>query len=251
MTFSLMKTYFVTDFHLGMPDAASSRERELRLVRWLDMVSADAKRIFIMGDMFDFWFEYKKVVPKGYVRLLGKLAELTDKGIEIHLFRGNHDIWAFNYLHDEVGVVLHRKEEMVDIDGKTFFMVHGDGKGPGDSGYKLLRRVFECRLNQWLFRNFHPDWGIGIALGWSARHRIKKLRQEEQSQLKTEELPLYIYAQSVVEQHPEVDYLVFGHRHTPLLTSVSEKAKMLIVGNWVFDFTYAVFDGENLELKKF
>lgn len=246
-----MKTYFVSDFHFGMPDAQSSREREQKLVRWLDMVSADADRILIMGDMFDFWFEYKKVVPKGYVRILGKLAELTDKGIEIHLFRGNHDLWAFEYLHSEIGLILHREEEIFEFDGHKFFLIHGDGKGPGDRGFKFLKRVFECRVNQWLFRNFHPDWGIGIALAWSRKHRLKKLRQEEQSKLTTEELPLYRYAASILAENPDIDYFVFGHRHTPLLTGIGEKSTLCIVGNWIFDFSYAEWNGNELELKYF
>ena len=246
-----MKTYFVSDFHFGMPNATESREREQKFVRWLDMVSVDADRIFIMGDMFDFWFEYKKVVPKGYVRLLGKLAQMSDKGIEIHLFRGNHDLWAFSYLHDEVGLILHREPEIIELDGKRFFMVHGDGKGPGDKGFKIIKHLFESHLNQWLFCNFHPDWGIGLALAWSSKHRMKKLCKEQQSKLKTEKLPLYQYANSVLTENPNIDYFVFGHRHTPLFTTIGLQSTLCIVGNWVFDFSYAEWDGNKLELKYF
>jgi len=245
------KIFFVTDFHFGMPDAESSRVRENKLVRWLDSIAAEAEAIFIMGDMFDFWFEYKRVVPKGYVRLLGKLADMVDKGIDIHLFRGNHDIWAFSYLETEVGIKLHRKAEVFDFGGKRFFLEHGDGRGPGDTGFKILKRIFENRVCQWLFRLVHPDLGIGCALRWSSKHRMKKLRQEKQSKLKNEELPLYIYAQSVLKRNPDLDYLVFGHRHTPLFMPISDKAQLLIVGNWLFDFTYAVFDGDKVELKHF
>ena len=156
--------YFASDFHLGIPDRVKSLERELKLVHWLNSIAADAKAIYLMGDIFDFWFEYKTVVPKGYTRLLGKLAELTDKGIEVHLFKGNHDLWAFSYLQDECGIQLHRKDEIVEYSGKKFYLAHGDGLGPGDKGYKFLKALFECRLAQFLFRWLHPDWGTRMGL---------------------------------------------------------------------------------------
>ncbi|HRZ77956.1 MAG TPA: UDP-2,3-diacylglucosamine diphosphatase, partial [Bacteroidales bacterium] len=163
----MKKVYFASDFHFGIPDRESSRRREDLLIRWLEEVRQDAEAIYLMGDLFDFWFEYRSVVPRGFVRLLGKLAEITGEGIPVHLFRGNHDIWAFGYLQEEVGIQLHRRPEKVVHGGKTFFLAHGDGLGPGDHGYKLLRRVFECPLCQWMFRWLHPDLGTRMALYFS------------------------------------------------------------------------------------
>ena len=176
-----MAVYFVTDFHLGIPTLEDSHERELKLIRFLDGIKSDCEELFLMGDLFDFWFEYKSVVPRGFVRIQGKLAEFTDAGIPVHLFIGNHDLWCFGYLHDELGIQLHRDPEVMTLEGKKFFLVHGDGRGPGDKGYKFLKKVFECRVNQWLFRWIHPDIGIRLALRWSHNHRLKKLKNEGSS----------------------------------------------------------------------
>ena len=165
------KIYFASDFHFGIPDTESSRKREDLFVKWLETVKADAGEIFLMGDLFDFWFEYKTVVPRGYTRLFGKLAELTDLGIKIHLFRGNHDMWAFDYLREELQIEIHRDPEIRIISGKTFYLAHGDGLGPGDHGYKMIKSVFQCRFNQWLFRWLHPDIGIRLGLFWSRKSR--------------------------------------------------------------------------------
>ncbi len=166
------KIYFASDFHLGIPNYESSLLREKKFVRWLDMVSADADEIFLMGDLFDFWFEYKNVIPKGYVRLLGKMAEITDKGIPVHVFRGNHDIWAFDYLSKELNIVLHRKPMIREFDGKIFFLAHGDGLGPGDNGYKFLKKVFEFKPNQFMFKWLHPDIGCRLGLYFSKQSRL-------------------------------------------------------------------------------
>ena len=174
------KLYFASDFHLGIPNHESSLIREKKLVKWLDVVSKDATEIFLMGDVLDFWFEYKHVVPKGYVRLLGKIAEITDSGIPVHLFRGNHDIWAFDYLEKELGVRLYRKPLVREFDGKKIYLAHGDGLGPGDYGYKFLKKVFEFKPNQFLFRWLHPDIGASMGLFWSQRSKLANDAKERQ-----------------------------------------------------------------------
>lgn len=245
--------YFASDFHLGVPDHDSSLKREKKLVEWLDSIMPDAAEVFLMGDVFDFWFEYKTVIPKGYVRLLGKLAELTDSGIPVHVFRGNHDIWAFDYLRNEIGIQLHRKPTDRIFNGKKFYLAHGDGLGPGDTGYKLLKKVFENRLNQWLFRWLHPDIGTRMGLYFSHKSRISNIAREQKNDFKivVEEEMLYHYCQSVLKQDDSYDYFIFGHRHIPLHHTINDKTNMVILGDWVTNFTYAVFDGETLSLKKF
>ncbi|MBS4059776.1 MAG: UDP-2,3-diacylglucosamine diphosphatase [Bacteroidetes bacterium] len=245
--------YFASDFHLGVPDHDSSLRRELLLVKWLDEISPTAKEIFLMGDIFDFWFEYKTVVPKGYVRLLGKIATLTDSGIPVHIFRGNHDLWAFDYLNKETGAILYRRSVIRDFDGKKFFLSHGDGLGPGDTGYKFLKRVFENRFNQFLFNWLHPDIGTRLGLYFSHKSRIANIAREQKNDYKIdiEKEMLYIYCQKKLEKQPDIDFFVFGHRHVPIDHSLNEKSRLIILGDWVTNFTYAVFDGENLELKKF
>jgi len=155
----MKKVYFASDFHLGIDARLSSREREKQLVRWLEQIRKDAYSIYLVGDVFDFWFEYKTVVPKGYVRLLGKLAELRDEGIPIYFFTGNHDMWMFSYFEEELGIPIYREPIVREIMGKTFFIGHGDGLGPGDHGYKFIKRVFANPVCQWLFERLHPKIG--------------------------------------------------------------------------------------------
>jgi len=171
--------YFASDFHLGIPDRKTSLIREKRLIRWLDMVAQDAEAIYLLGDLFDFWYEYKTVVPKGYTRLFSKLAELTDKGIPIHFFKGNHDFWAFDYLNEEAGVEIHDGIQEISLKGKKFFLAHGDGLGPGDKGYKFLKKVFLSRFNQFLFRWLHPDLGTKMGLYFSRGSRISKTIKQD------------------------------------------------------------------------
>lgn len=245
------KIYFASDFHLGIPDYKTSLDRELRLVKWLDKIKEDAEEIYLMGDLFDFWFEYKTVVPKGFVRLFGKLAEITDSGIPVHLFRGNHDVWAFDYLQKEVGIQLHREPQVKIYEDTKFYLSHGDGLGPGDRGYKFLKKVFECKLNQWLFRWLHPDIGARLGLYFSKKSRIANMIKEGKKENGTplEEEMLYQYA---VEQHkndPSIEYFIFGHRHIPVIENINEHAKLVILGDWITNFSYAVFDGKELKLK--
>lgn len=248
-----MAIYFVSDFHLGVPTLADSRQRELKLLRFLDGIKSDCEALFLMGDLFDFWFEYKTVVPRGFVRLQGKLAEFTDAGIPVHLFIGNHDLWSFGYLHDELGIELHREPAIMTLKGKKFFLVHGDGRGPGDKGYKFLKKVFEDKVNQFNFKCLHPDLGIGMALKWSHKHRLKKLRNEVEKGYYDvpEKTRLYQYAQEQAALDPSIDFFVFGHQHKAMQYRSGDHATTTIVGNWLRDFTYARFDGSAVELLHF
>jgi len=245
--------YFVSDFHLGIPDHSSSLEREKLLVRWLETVRHDAEEIFLMGDVFDFWFEYKTVVPKGFVRLLGKLAEITDAGIPVHLFRGNHDLWAFDYLEKETGINLHRKPVIREMMGKTFYLAHGDGLGPGDRNYKFLKAIFEFKPNQFLFRWLHPDVGAWMGNYFSRRSRLAKMSNagEEKVSFEKEKDILYRYALKMAGQFPDVDYFVFGHRHMPMITKINPKTWMVILGDWISHFSYGVFENGRFRLEQF
>ncbi len=245
------KIYFASDFHLGVPDYENSLHREKKLVKWLESIRKDASAIFLMGDVFDFWYEYKTVIPKGYTRLLGKLAELTDAGIEIHLFKGNHDIWAFDYLRKELNIQLHRKPIITKSRGETFFLAHGDGLGPGDLGYKFLKKIFEFKPNQWLFRWLHPDIGARLGLYFSKKSRIANLAKmgKKENNIPLEKEMLYIFSKSEHKKNPQINYFVFGHRHIPLQHALSEKSELFILGDWIAHFSYAVFDGKKMELK--
>lgn len=250
------KIYFASDFHLGIPDYQSSLVREKKLVKWLDMISDDADEIFLMGDVFDFWFEYKHVIPKGYVRLLGKIAELTDKGIPVNVFKGNHDIWAFDYLNKELNVELHRKPVIRNFDGKNFFLAHGDGMGPGDNGYKFLKKVFEFKPNQFLFRWLHPDIGCWLGLYFSKQSRLanlakynKEIQENNNDELKYD--MLLKYANSKADKNPDIDYFIFGHRHIPIHEKIGDNAEMIILGDWLSYFSYAVFEDGKMSLKYF
>jgi UDP-2,3-diacylglucosamine hydrolase len=244
------KLYFASDVHLGAGSYASSREREDRFVRWLDIIKADAAEVFIMGDLFDFWFEYKTVVPKGYIRLLGKLAQLSDAGIKLYFFKGNHDMWMFNYFETELNATIISNELIIDRDGKKFFLHHGDGLGPGDSFYKLLKKVFRSKLCQWLFARLHPNLGIGVANYWSRNSRIANEKRDEPIAGEGEQEWLVIYCRKVLKT-TFYDYMVFGHRHLPLDVKLNDKSRYINLGEWVNYNTYAVFDGEELKLEYF
>ena len=208
------KIYFASDFHLGVPTYEKSFEREKRIVRWLDEVKQDAQEIYLMGDMFDFWFEYKQVVPKGFVRLLGKIAEITDSGIPVTFFTGNHDMWMFDYFPKELGVSLYREPIVREYNGKTFFLGHGDGLGPGDKGYKFIKKVFANPLCQWLFARLHPNFAMGMAHYWSKKSRLANGISDEKFTGEENEW-LIVYAKEVLKKK-HYDYFIFGHRHLPL-----------------------------------
>jgi UDP-2,3-diacylglucosamine hydrolase len=236
--------YFLSDFHLGIPDYAGSLIREKKIVAFLDSIKKSATEIYIMGDVFDFWFEYKKVVPKGYVRLLGKLAELSDAGIVLHYFTGNHDMWAFDYLPQELNLTIYRQPITKEINGKKFYLGHGDGLGPGDYGYKFIKNVFASKLCQWLFARIHPNVGIGIAEFCSGKSRTLK----DDRHFHGEKEWLVIYSKEILEKQ-HFDYFIFGHRHLPLDIQLNEKGTRYInVGEWFSHYSYAVFDGMNVAL---
>jgi UDP-2,3-diacylglucosamine hydrolase len=247
------KIYFASDFHLGIPDHDSSLQREKKLVSWFEQIEEDAEAVYLVGDIFDFWFEYKQVVPKGYVRFLGKIAELTDKGIPVHIFRGNHDVWAFGYLHKEIGLQIHRKPEVVELQGKKLFLAHGDGLGPGDTGYKIMKKIFEFKPNQFLFKWLHPDIGTAMGLFFSHRSRLANIAKEkkEGKNPPLEKEMLYHYAVKKSKELTDVDYFIFGHRHIPLTTRINDKATLVILGDWITHFTYGVLENGLFELRKF
>lgn len=248
-----MKIYFASDFHFGIPDHASSLRREKLLVQWLDQVCADATEIYLMGDIFDFWFEYKSVVPRGFVRLFGKLAEIVDRGVPVYLFRGNHDIWAFDYFQQEIGIQLHREAVVREWNGKRFFLSHGDGLGPGDNGYKFLKRVFEFKPNQWLFRWIHPDIGTRLALYSSRKSRYANDARDEKQVSEAGGIDLskerlYSFATDYLKTDPSIDYFIFGHRHVPTDLKMNGKSRFINLGDWITNFSYAVFDGDDLQM---
>lgn len=243
------KIYFASDFHLGIPAKHSSREREQQIVRWLDQIKADAEAIYLVGDVFDYWFEYRMVVPKGAVRLMGKLAELTDAGIPIYFFIGNHDMWMFRYFEEELGITTYRQPIIEEIKGKTFFIGHGDGLGPGDFGYKLIKKVFANPVCQWLFARIHPNLGIGLMKFWSGRSRNSN--PVEDQWLGKDNEWLLAYANKKLDE-VNADFFIFGHRHLPIdYTLKNGTSRYINLGEWMHHNSYAVFDGEDLKVKFF
>lgn len=243
------KIYFISDFHLGAPDKEKSLVREKRIVRWLDMVRSDAAEIYLMGDIFDFWFEYRHAVPRGYVRLLGKLAELADSGIKLHYFTGNHDMWVFDYLPTEIGLTIYREPVERVIGKRTFYIGHGDGLGPGDHGYKFIKKVFANKFCQWLFARLHPNFGIPLALYFSRKSRIATGTADEKF-LGEENEWLIVYSKELLSKK-HYDYLIFGHRHLPLDIKLGSESRYINLGEWINYNTYAVFDGDDISLLKF
>jgi UDP-2,3-diacylglucosamine hydrolase len=242
------KVYFLSDFHLGAPDEKASRVREAQIVQFLQTARQDAAAIFIVGDIFDFWFEYKEVVPKGFVRLLGCLASINDAGIPIHIFTGNHDLWMQDYLTKEIGASVYFSAKEFIFSGKQFFVAHGDGLGPGDEGYKFLKKIFTNPICKFLFRWMHPDLGIKLANFFSSQSRIKTGSSDEIFLGEDKEW-LIIYSKEL-SQTNKANYFIFGHRHYALDLKISENARYINLGDWIRSNTYAVFDGNDLQLKK-
>lgn len=242
------KLYFASDFHLGAGALANSRDREDRIIRWLDTIKTDAAELFLMGDVFDFWFEYKTVIPKGYIRFLGKLAELADAGVKLYFFKGNHDMWMFDYFEKELGATIVNDELKIERGGKKFFLHHGDGLGPGDNFYKLLKNFFRSRFCQWLFARLHPNFGVGIANYWSTHSRIANSKKEDHKPGEQEWLVTFCREEL---QSNFYHYLIFGHRHLPLDIQITPTSRYINLGEWVNYNTYAVFDGEELTLEYF
>lgn len=244
---SRSKIFFASDFHLGVPDQQSSREREDLIVRWLEQIREEAAEIYLLGDVFDFWFEYAAVIPKGFIRLQGKLAELSDSGIKIILFKGNHDMWMFDYFIQELGVQIISDELILERNGKKFYLHHGDGLGPGDAKYKILKKIFRSDLCQWLFARIHPNLGIRIARKWSMNSRIQNNKKEEFKDISEEWLVAYS-KEVLLKEH--YDFLIFGHRHLPLDIQLGN-SRYINLGEWINFNSYAVFDGEDLKLNYF
>jgi UDP-2,3-diacylglucosamine hydrolase len=242
------KFYFASDFHLGVPDAASSLAREKKIVRWLDAIKADAQALFLVGDIFDFWFEYRHAVPKGFIRLQGKLAELTDNGLPVYFFTGNHDMWMFDYFTRELNIPVVRQPVSIQVNGKKLFIGHGDGLGPKDYVYKVLKRIFANKVSQWLFARVHPNLGIGLANYWSRQSRISHTKTEEVYKPGAEWLVFYC---TEMEQRQHHDYYIFGHRHLPLEVDINAYSRYINLGEWVNFCSYAEFDGHTVSLKYF
>ena len=243
------KVYFASDFHLVATDSAADRQRERTVVQWLDSIAEDAQALFLLGDTFDFWFEYRHVVPRGSVRFLGKLAALVDRGVAVYAFTGNHDMWLFDYFPQELGIPVFRQPLSFSINQQRFHVGHGDGLGPGDYQYKLFKRFFASRVCQRLFATLHPDWGISLARRWSAHSRRKNLRCDEPFRTKEDEW-IYQYCLTTEQQHPH-DYYIFGHRHLVLDIPVGEGSRYVNTGDWFGQGHFAHFDGEVLTVSPF
>jgi len=243
------KLYFASDFHLGVPTLELSLAREKMVCKWLDSIKHDASEIFLVGDLFDFWYEYKYTIPKGFTRLFGKIAELTDSGIKVHFFTGNHDLWMNDYFKKELNVEIHHEPIEREFNGKKFFIGHGDGLGPGDKKYKLLKKVFASKTCQWLFSRLHPNLAFAIARASSKRSRIITADSDEKFLGKENEW-LYLFSRDYIKDH-KIDYFIFGHRHLPLDMDIEGKARYINLGEWINYRTYAVFDGTDLKLQKF
>ena len=243
------KIYFASDFHLGAPNYEDSLKREKRIVAWLDSIKHDCGELYLLGDVFDFWFEYRTVVPRGYVRLLGKLAEFTDSGIPVYYFTGNHDMWIFDYLPHELNVIVYRQPIERTYNGKKFYIGHGDGLGPGDHGYKFIKKVFANKVCQWLFARLHPNFSFRFANYWSRKSRIATALEDEKF-LGEEKEWLVIHSKELLKKE-HYDYLIFGHRHLPLDIKINGTSRYINLGEWVKYNSFAVFDGKEFELKYF
>jgi len=243
------KIYFASDFHLGVPDHASSLMREKRIVEWLDSIQENAHSIYLLGDLFDFWFEYHSTIPKGFVRLQGKLAELSDSGLPIFLFTGNHDMWMFDYFTKELGVSIFHEPIIMNVSHHKFMIGHGDGLGPGDKKYKFLKQLFRSRSCQWLFARIHPNLGMRIANSWSRKSRISNMKREEKFTGEENEF-LFVYCKEL-EKKSHHDFYVFGHRHLPLDLKVGTNSRYINTGEWVHGTPFAEYDGVTLQLTQF
>jgi UDP-2,3-diacylglucosamine hydrolase len=241
------KIYFASDFHLGLGTPEEIKAREQLLVKWFDMIKADADEVFLVGDLFDVWFEYKRVIPKGHTRFLAKIAELTDAGIPVHVFTGNHDMWMFGYFEKELGVKMYRAPISRQFNGKHFFIGHGDGLGPGDKGYKFIKKIFASKFCQWLYARFHPNFGIWLATYFSEKGAGKR---EHENQYKGDDKEFLVQFCNQHLKEFQIDYFIFGHRHLPLVKQI-QNATYINLGDWVKYNSFAVFDGTNLELKYF
>lgn len=240
--------YFLSDFHLGAPSYEMSLKREKIIVSFLESIRQNALKIIICGDIFDFWYEYKTVVPKGFVRLLGKLAEITDSGIPVLVFAGNHDMWMRGYFEKELNIPVYFEPKVFEWSNKKFFIGHGDGLGPNDYGYKFIKKIFRSKFCQWLFGQIHPSWGMAIANYFSKKSR-EKTGVSDAIFLGENKEWLIIFCKDELEKN-HYDYFVFGHRHYPIDYILNENSHYINLGDWITNYTYATFDGENVVLKR-
>jgi UDP-2,3-diacylglucosamine hydrolase len=243
------KIYFASDQHFGAPTVALSKIRERKFVNWLDSIKKDADILFLLGDLFDFWFEYKRAVPKGFIRVLGKLAELRDRGIEIHFFVGNHDLWMDDYFEKELDIPVYHKPKEFSFGNKLFFIGHGDGLGPGDKGYKRMKKLFTNPFSKWLYRWLHPDIGIRLAHYLSVKNKLISGDEDVVYLGDDKEWLVQYCKKKLMEKH--YDFFMFGHRHLPLEIQISENVKYINTGDWISHFTYAVFENQELVLKSY
>jgi UDP-2,3-diacylglucosamine hydrolase len=243
------KIFFISDVHLGLYPANRSIEREKKLVQWLDVIKNEAAELYLLGDIFDFWHEYRKVVPRGFTRFLGKLAEISDNGTKIHFFTGNHDVWVYDYLPAEIGMTIYRNHVVRDLDGYRFYIGHGDGVGKGDVGYKILKAVFTNRILQWFFARIHPNASLAFGHRWSRSSRYAKGIIAEPYRGDEREWQV-AFARKTIQSEP-YDYFIFGHRHLPFDIGIGEKTRVINLGDWITHFTYAVWHNKTLELHSF
>lgn len=243
------KIFFASDFHLGAPNKLESKKREEKIIRWLEEIRNEASAIFLVGDIFDFWFEYQEVIPKGFVRFISKISELRDQGIPIFFFTGNHDLWMKNYFTEELDIPVFHQPVTLNIEGKKILIGHGDGLGPGDHFYKFLKKIFTYSFFNWLFRWLHPDLGIKIAKAWSGKSRISNIEKDEGSFLGEDEW-LWQYCKEI-EAKTHHDYYIFGHRHLPLTLAVGDHSTYFNLGEWVSQYTYLEISSTLCELKTF
>ena len=239
--------YFISDVHLGLYPPEQSARRERILVEWLDTITNDASELYLLGDIFDFWHEYKHVVPRGHTRFIGKLAEMADRGIKLHYFTGNHDIWVYDYLPSEIGLTLYRQPVIREMNGKRFFIGHGDGIGPGDQRYKLMKWGFTNKVLQWMFARIHPNASMAFGKRWSKGSRYAKGIVAESYRGDNQEFQVVFASQTLKHEH--FDYFIFGHRHIPFVINLKSGSKVVNLGDWISHFTYAVWDGSELLLK--
>lgn len=243
-----MKTYFLSDTHLGAGALEDPIGNERRVVRFLDSIKDDCEALYLMGDIIDYWFEYRYVVPRGYTRFLGKIAELSDCGVQVHWFTGNHDIWIKDYIPQETGAVVHRTAETAVIQGKRMFLAHGDGLGDDNRGYKLMARFFRNKFCQALFAAVHPRWTTALAYAWSRHSRLSGGQFPDF--LGEDKEHLVRFAKDYLKRE-EIDYFIFGHRHIMLDLMLSRKSRLLILGDWITHFSYAVMEDGAISLETF
>ena len=243
------KVYFASDQHLGAPTPEASFPREQKFVNWLNHIKDDAEALFLLGDLFDFWFEYSTVVPKGFVRVLGKLAELRDSGIPIYFFVGNHDLWMKDYFEKELSISVFHKPQEFKLNTKLFLIGHGDGLGPHDKGYKRMKKIFTFPLFKWMFKWLHPD--LGVRLGQYMSVKNKLISGDEDAKFLGEDNEWLVQYCKRKLEIKHYDYFVFGHRHLPLDIKLSDNSNYINLGDWINYYTFGVFDKETLHLKEY